>query len=152
MTENENKEKMQYLKNVEDTEDRFGQLVGLKITKLEDGYCEGELVLEEKHLNPLHTVHGGCLYTLADTVGGMAASACSVKDDGSRMPGPTISGNMYFMRPTMGAKKLICKGTVIKDGKRVRVAETNIYSDNGKLVAKCILEYMVSQKDLHKGQ
>ena len=55
--------------------------------------------MDDRHLNPLGTVHGGCLYTLADTVAGFAAASCGFE-------GPTLSGNMYFLRPTMGVKKL----------------------------------------------
>ena len=72
--------------------------------------------MDDRHLNPLGTVHGGCLYTLADTVAGFAAASCGFE-------GPTLSGNMYFLRPTMGVKKLTCESRVVKNGKRIRVVE-----------------------------
>ncbi len=67
--------------------------------------------------------------TLADTVAGFAAASCGFE-------GPTLSGNMYFLRPTMGVKKLTCESRVVKNGKRIRVVEATIYGDNGQEISK----------------
>ena len=82
--------------------DKFIELMGIRIVEVDEGYCKGELEVTDQHMNPLGTVHGGCLYTLADTVAGFAAASCGFE-------GPTLSGNMYFLRPTMGVKKLTCE-------------------------------------------
>ena len=47
--------------------DKFIELIGIRIVELDEGYCKGELEVTDQHMNPLGTVHGGCLYTLADT-------------------------------------------------------------------------------------
>ena len=96
---------------------------------------------DDRHLNPLGTVHGGCLYTLADTVAGFAAASCGFE-------GPTLSGNMYFLRPTMGVKKLTCESRVVKNGKRIRVVEATIYGDNGQEISRSLLEYMDMQREM----
>lgn len=119
----------------------FCKSVGIELTDGDIGYCKGELKIEERHLNPIGTVHGGCLYTLADTMAGYAAATCG-------MDGPTLSGNMYFLRPTLGAKKLICEAEVVKNGKRIRVVSVSIYGDNGAEIARSLFEYMDLQKDL----
>ena len=124
--------------------DTFGKDAGIEITDGDIGYCKGEITLDERHLNPLGTVHGGCLYTLADTMSGFAAG--SYGSGG----GPTMSGNMYFLRPTMGVKKLICEARVIKNGRRIRVVEATIYVDNGEEIARSVMEYMDLQKNLIK--
>ncbi len=125
--------------------DPFGNDAGIEITDGDIGYCKGEIVIEDRHMNPLGTVHGGCLYTLADTVSGFAAGSCG-------SGGPTMSGNMYFLRPTMGVSKLICEARVIKNGKRIRVVEATIYGDNGAEIARSIMEYMDLQKNLIKAE
>ena len=78
--------------------DKFIELIGIKIIELNEAIARQNLKWTYRHLNPLGTVHGGCLYTLADTVAGFAAASCGFE-------GPTLSGNMYFLRPTMGVKK-----------------------------------------------
>lgn len=121
--------------------DKFIELMGIKIVAADEGYCKGELEVTEQHLNPLGTVHGGCLYTLADTVAGFAAASCGFE-------GPTLSGNMYFLRPTMGVKKLTCESRVVKNGKRIRVVEATIYGDNGQEISRSLLEYMDMQREM----
>ena len=121
--------------------DKFIELMGIRIVAADEGYCKGELEVTEQHLNPLGTVHGGCLYTLADTVAGFAAASCGFE-------GPTLSGNMYFLRPTMGVKKLTCEGRVVKNGKRIRVVEATIYGDNGQEISRSLLEYMDMQREM----
>ena len=51
----------------------FADNIGLKLTALSDGHCEGEVPVTPALFNPIGTIHGGVYYTLADTVGGCAA-------------------------------------------------------------------------------
>ena len=111
--------------------DKFIELMGIRIVEVDEGYCKGELEVTDQHMNPLGTVHGGCLYTLADTVAGFAAASCGFE-------GPTLSGNMYFLRPTI----------VVKNGKRIRVVEATIYGDNGQEISRSLLEYMDMQREM----
>ena len=46
----------------------FAKAVGMKIIEVREGYCQGMIPIENRHLNPLHTVHGGVFFSLADTV------------------------------------------------------------------------------------
>lgn len=40
--------------------DKFIELIGIKIIEADEGYCKAELEVDDRHLNPLGTVHGGC--------------------------------------------------------------------------------------------
>ena len=51
----------------------FADNIGLKLTAMSDGHCEGEVPVTPALFNPIGTIHGGVYYTLADTVGGCAA-------------------------------------------------------------------------------
>ena len=113
--------------------DKFIELIGIRIVELDEGYCKGELEVTDQHMNPLGT--------LADTVAGFAAASCGFE-------GPTLSGNMYFLRPTMGVKKLTCESRVVKNGKRIRVVEATIYGDNGQEISRSLLEYMDMQREM----
>ncbi len=117
------------------SEDLFVQMVGLEFTDFGESYCEGVLTIEDKHLNPMGTVHGGCLYTLADTVGGEAAA-------GDGRLGPTSSGNMFFIRSTKDTKKLTARANVVNRGSRLCVVEVGIFRDDEAEVARGIFEYV----------
>jgi acyl-CoA thioesterase len=47
--------------------DRFCcETVGIKLVEAAPGYAKVKLDIEERHLNALKTVQGGCIFTLAD--------------------------------------------------------------------------------------
>ena len=102
-----------------------------KITSLfEDGTSEGELTIHPESLNPYGIVHGGCLATLADAVGGSGVFAATGK------PCVTVNYAFSFLRPALGSnKKLYCKAVPEKLGHRLCVYRQTITDDNGVEVA-----------------
>ena len=48
----------------------FARKLGLKITRIDKDYAEGELPVDESFTNPQGSVQGGAMFTLADAVGG----------------------------------------------------------------------------------
>ena len=46
---------------------------GMRVAELGDGWARGELLLEERHRNPMGIVHGGVYCTMMDQVAGSAA-------------------------------------------------------------------------------
>ena len=55
---------------------QFSAVNGIRVTAVEPGRAEGELVVGPDSVNPRGNVHGGALSTLADVVGGCCA--CSL--------------------------------------------------------------------------
>lgn len=75
------------------------------------------------------SVHGGFLYTMADT----AAGAFARIRYGRR--NVTLNGSMNYLRPTTHSKTLTAVGREIKVGGHVGFFEVNITDDTGALVA-----------------
>lgn len=123
--------------------DLFANILGIKILEKLDGFCQVEMPITEKSYNAIGTIHGGCLYTLADIASGIAAGI-------SGEAGPTIQGDMYFLRPIMDTEKLVCDANVIKSGRRIRVVEAEIKDDKGVEVARSIMQYMYLGKNIVK--
>ena len=63
-------EKLKQIRNM-----GFIKHTGIKTVELREGYAKGEIVLDERHANPIGSTHGGVLFTLVDTVGGAAATS-----------------------------------------------------------------------------
>ena len=55
--------------------DRFAQHIGLELLEASPGHAKAKLLITKEHLNGLHTVHGGAIFTLADFAFAMAANA-----------------------------------------------------------------------------
>lgn len=51
----------------------FNRINGMNVMKLERGYAEVEMTVNDNSLNVLGSLHGGALYTLADTAAGVAS-------------------------------------------------------------------------------
>jgi acyl-CoA thioesterase len=45
----------------------FGELIGLNFTKSEEGYTQSVIEVKEQLFNPHGVLHGGIIYSMADT-------------------------------------------------------------------------------------
>lgn len=108
--------------------DLFSAQNGIHITLSRPDYAEGQLEVSSSSLNLHGTVHGGCLYTLADCVAGTAAIA----HKGKR--GVTANSSMEFLRPAAG-KVIRCIGKPKKAGNTLSVIGVELFNDQDELVA-----------------
>ena len=113
----------------------FATFLGVQVLEVKPGYAMGELKIQDHHKNAVGSVHGGCAFTLADTLGAVASSF-----GGTRMI--TLSGDFHFLSAAMdGSEKLIGKAREVKYGKKIQVYDLEISDDTGKLIAKGTFSY-----------
>lgn len=128
------KAKYEKLIKYRNSTDPFGKQIGIEITSLSEGCAKGELTINKNHLNPVNSVHGGCLFTMADIIGG--AAAWSRGDDVV-----TTSSNITYLNPALGSRKLIAVAREIKYGKKISVYDIDIYDEKDRLIAKATNSY-----------
>ena len=107
----------------------FGELIGLEFTTIENGASHCQLEVKESHLNPHRVVHGGVLYSLADT--GMGGALFSSLDSGQRCATLEIKISYYHF-VTSGV--LSCTSRVIQKSRRFGFMESEVFNDD-RLVA-----------------
>lgn len=112
--------------------DSFGDLIGLKFTKLGNGYTQCKLEVQDKLLNPHRTMHGGAIFTMADS--GMGATLYSYIDD-DELCSTIETSIVYFKAAKSGT--LTCDTRVIHRSKRIAALESEI-RQGGNLVAKAL--------------
>ncbi len=100
---------------------------GITITWLEPGLARGELNSGENSVNPHGQVHGGALYTLADTVAG----CCACSKGGSCV---TSGSSMEFRRPAVGGR-ITCTATPKKLGRNLSVVQVELTNEQNAVVA-----------------
>ena len=100
-------------------------------------YSVVESELRPESLNPSGMAHGGFVYSMCDVAAGVIIAQRSDNF-------VTLSGNLYFMRPSKG-KKLRCEAKLIKSGRTVSVVDTCVYDDAGTLTAKGTFEIYDSE-------
>lgn len=100
----------------------FMNFVGFEATSIEPGYVEGEIILQEQHLQQNGYVHGGVTSTVADLVMGFAAYTLVPEGEGT----VTSDLKIAYLRPGIGTK-VIAKGRVIKPGNMLYYCEADIF-------------------------
>jgi len=113
---------------------------GITVTAARPGYAEGVLEVRPTSSNPRGTVHGGCLYTLADTVAGTAACAHGASC-------VTVSGNMEFLRPAVGPT-IRCVATPKKQGQTLSVMQVVLTNAERKEVATGTFTFFMTQPEI----
>ncbi len=116
----------------------FIREIGLNVTEIREGYAKGEVVLQPMHGNPIGSVHGGLIFSIADTVGGTAATS-----RGRFVT--TVSGNINYLRPAMDCEKLIGESIEIKIGKNMCVYDVMITNETGAEIARATMTYYYLQ-------
>lgn len=107
--------------------DRFAAVNNIRLTKVEPGYAEAELLITENLLNGNNVVQGGAIFTLADIA---FAGAANAENQGM----VTQNCSLTFVRPGDG-EKLFASAQVINRGKTTGLYEVKVLNDRGKLVA-----------------
>jgi acyl-CoA thioesterase len=56
-------------------QDRYARYLGVEICEWSEGYAKAKLELDRNHLNSVNTVHGGVLFSLADSAFSVASNS-----------------------------------------------------------------------------
>lgn len=113
----------------------FANLLGIRLTEISEGSAKAEMTVTAELLNPIGSLHGGCLYTIADVAGGGAASSY-----GEHVT--TINGNIHYLRAGLHTKKLFATASELKRGKRILVYSISIIDQNDVELAIGIFSFM----------
>lgn len=119
----------------------FTKEMGMTVTEVSDGYARVEMDIDERHGNPIGSVHGGVIFALADTAGGVAATS-----KGSFVT--TVTSDINYLNPAIGVKKLIATTRELKVGKNVLVYDVTIRDEKDKVIAESRMTYYSLHKEV----
>ena len=115
----------------------FGKLIGLEFEKMDTGSSLCRLDVREELYNPHRVVHGGILYSMADT--GMGAAVYPFLATGQLCA--TVEIKITYFKAVRGGT-LECRSTVVNKGKTIASLESEILNE-GRLVAKAYGTYSI---------
>jgi len=124
------------LRNKRNTMNPFANNIGVHIEEIREGYARSTLKVDAPLLNMIGSIHGGCLYTIADATCGSAAGSYGNKVT-------TVDSSFHFLRAGLDATMIICEANVIKAGKRLIVIEAKITDQNAILLSEGIFTFAV---------
>ena len=115
----------------------FSKYFGLTPVSMEPGKFVTRVKVKKHHLQQDGFVHAGVMAAMADHTAGYASFSLVPPDHRIL----TVEYKINYLKPAIG-DYLECRARVIKPGKQILVAESEIYAIKGKdesLVAKALL-------------
>ena len=115
------------------------KLIGMRLVSYDkSGASRFEMDADERHWNPMGTLHGGVLCDLADAAMGFAFA--STLEDGESFT--TLELKINYLRPVRRAH-LKADARVVARGRTVGLVECEVVDENNKLIARATSTCMV---------
>jgi uncharacterized protein (TIGR00369 family) len=114
---------------------------------MEGGESTMWMDVEERHANPMGTVHGGIICDLADAA--MGTAYFSTLEEGESFT--TLELKINFLRP-FWTGRLTAHGRVVSRGRTVGMSECDVEDAEGRLIARASSTCMTLRGDLAKGR
>lgn len=108
--------------------DRFTHWLGLKIDEISTGYCKLHYTIREDMLNGFENVHGGVLFSAADS-----AFAFACNSHGRITVALDVS--ITFTRPAKAGDNLTVEAKEVYLGNKTGVYDIRTTNEEGKLVS-----------------
>ena len=123
------------------------ELIGLEVVRIEGGESEMTMVAEERHSNPMGTIHGGILCDLADAA--MGTAWFSTLEPGETFT--TLELKINFLRP-FWTGRLIARGRVVQRGRTVGMTECDVVDEQERLIARASSTCMTLRGEMAAGR
>jgi uncharacterized protein (TIGR00369 family) len=123
------------------------ELLGIEVVSFGEGETTMKLEAQERHSNPMGTIHGGILCDLADAAMGM--SFYSTLAEGETFT--TLELKMNYVRP-FWTGTLLAHGKVISRGKTVGLTECRVVDAQERLIAHATSTVMTLRGDAAQGR
>lgn len=103
----------------------FSKKLGIEILEVNQGYAKGCIHMQKLHENQYGGMHGGALFTLADTITGVACLSHG-------RVATTVDANIHYLVAAPGNQTIFCEATQVKQGKTLGVYNCRIYGEDGR--------------------
>ena len=113
----------------------FAGKIGMIITEMKRGFGRAEMVVEESNFNPARTLHGGAIFTLADTL----ATGCCIFSYSKLAT--TTSGHGQFLKPVKEGR-VVAEARALRMGDKIAVWDVRCFVEN-ELVAVFTIEHLI---------
>ena len=125
----------------------FATLLGFRVKSVELGQAVIEIEMNEHHVNPSGTMHGGVFCAIADTAMGVAFA--TMLEEGEALA--TLELKINYLKPLWNGK-ILALGKVVKKGRTTGLVECDILDENEQLVARASSTYMAISGDQAKNR
>lgn len=115
----------------------FPRSLGIELDSIEAGRARLSLEVKQQHLQLAGIMHGGAIATLIDTA--VAFAIVGASEPNARFT--TIEMKVNYLS-AIREGRIVADARLIRDGRRIVVAECDLFDSKGQLAAKGLLTYM----------
>jgi uncharacterized protein (TIGR00369 family) len=119
-----------------------GRLLGFVLKSIEPGRAVFEMEADERHHNPMGTLHGGIYCDLADAAMGYAYAATLAEGETFT----TVELKINFFRPVRKGR-LTAEARVVRAGTSLGYVECDVKDGEGRLLARAASTCMKLRQD-----
>ena len=112
--------------------------LGMELLEYGDGKATMAMAVGTRFYNPLGTLHGGILVSLADAAMGIALGSTLAEDETFT----TLELKVNFLRPVRSGR-IMAEGSIVHRGATIALVEVVVRSDDGKTVARGTATQMI---------
>ncbi len=119
----------------------FPRLLGIEIDSVEPGRARLSVEIRKELLQLQGIMHGGAIATLINTAVAFAIVGASEPD--ARFT--TVELKVNYLSPIREGR-VVADARLVRDGRRIVVADCDVFDANGRLAAKGLLTYIRLEK------
>ncbi len=122
----------------------YAQLIGMQVEQTQDGKGGVRIKVDSRLMHPQQIVHGGVIFTLADTA--MSMALISTLPTGT--PFSTIEAKINYLAPVRSGE-IFAEATILQQGRTIAVLEANLYNidcEAQRLIGKVLGTFHIAAK------
>jgi acyl-CoA thioesterase len=131
---------------LEPTPETFGiaHLLGMRIVRAQDGVGQVSIQVDKRLMHPQQMVHGGVIFTLADSA--MSMALLSIIPPGT--PFGTIEAKINYLLP-VSEGELLAEGRLVHEGGSTAVMQATVYNlagESKRAIAQVLGTFYIRRK------
>jgi acyl-CoA thioesterase len=128
------------------TRNPYWALLGLELVEIRKGWARLRIPINEKLTNAIGLVHGGAIFSAADSAVGMALIGMVARNENIS----TLEMKINYLKPVRGGE-LIAEAKIVHKGTQTAIGDVEVRNEQGSLIAKGLATYAIFKKDRYKG-
>jgi len=124
------------------TKNPFWSLLGMEIVDIKKGWAKIRLPFSENLANGTGVVHGGAIFSPADSAVGMALVGLIDKDENIS----TLEMKINYLKPLIKGD-LIAEAKIVHRGTMTAIGDVDVKDEKGNLIAKGLATYAITKKE-----
>jgi len=123
------------------TNNPFWSLLGMELTEIKKGWAKIRLPFTKKLTNGIGVIHGGAIFSPADSAVGMALIGLVNRDENIS----TLEMKINYLKP-LAEGEIIAEARIVHRGTMTAVGDVEVRDGKGTLIAKGLATYAITKK------